>query len=352
MRALRLHDRRLLTLDDIAEPGRPGPRQVKLRNLVGGICGTDLHEYTDGPILATREPHVLTGAALPTILGHEFSGEVLEVGDEVTAVAPGDRVAVMPLFWCGTCGACLNGLPEACEKLGAVGLNWTWGGLGEQSIVAAHQVAKLPDSLSDAQGAMVEPAAVAVHSVASAGVKPGDSVLIAGGGPIGQLVALAAGAAGAGAVFLSEPNDHRRDRAQALGVATVLDPRGTDIVDHVRHTTGGGVDVAIETAGHPRAIDACLEVVRPGGTVMQTGLHRSRPSLDLFRLTTKDITLRGANCFPVTSWPKVISLIASGALPVERVVTGSVPLADAVSGAFDALLDPATDYVKVLVDVR
>jgi (R,R)-butanediol dehydrogenase/meso-butanediol dehydrogenase/diacetyl reductase len=351
MRALRLHDRRRLTVDDVDEPGALAPAEVLLRNRCAGICGTDLHEYLEGPILATRDPHRLTGAALPTILGHEFSAEVVDVGAEVEAVSAGDRVAIMPLVWCGACAACRNGLPEACEDLGAVGLNWPWGGMAEYSVVLEHQVARLPDGMTDEQGALVEPAAVAVHSVTTAGVRVGDAVLVAGAGPIGQLVALAARAAGARRVFLSEPNEHRRRRAGALEVGTVLDPAAGSVVERLREETAGGVDVAIETAGNARAIGDCVAAVRTGGTVMQTGLHTSRPAVDLFRLTTRDLTIRGANCFPVTSWPRVIALIASGMMPVERVVTGHVPLADGVRGGFDALASPETDHIKVLIDV-
>jgi (R,R)-butanediol dehydrogenase/meso-butanediol dehydrogenase/diacetyl reductase len=348
MLAVRLHDRRELSVDEIAEPEAPKGHQIVLRNLCVGICGSDLHEYLDGPILATRQPHALTGARLPAVLGHEFSGEVIAVGDEVRAVGPGDRVAVMPLFWCGECGACRNGIPEACQILGAIGFNWPWGGMAEFSVVAEHQVAKLPDAVTDAQGALVEPAAVAIHAVATAGVRLGDSVLVAGAGPIGQLVFLAAVAAGAAIVYLSEPNPARRARAESLGVATLLDPSAEDVV--ARLQSDGGVDVAIETAGSARAAATCIAAVRPGGTIMQTGLHTSDAPIDLFRLTTKDLTLRGANCFPVASWPRVIRLIASGAMPVERVVTGRVALADAVEGGFDALADPSTDHVKIILE--
>ena len=352
MRALRFHAAGDLRVESVPEPGRLGPREVLLRNRYAGVCGTDLHEYQDGPLLATVEPHALTGATLPQILGHEFSGEVLSVGQDVTSVTPGDRVAVMPLFWCGECGSCRAGRPQICERLGAVGLNWPWGGMGELAVVAEHQVAFLPSDVTDAQGAMVEPAAVAVHSVTSAGVKLGDAVLVTGGGPIGQLVALASKAAGAEAVFLSEPNDRRRARAERLHLTRLVDPTEIDVPAHVRDASGGGVDVAIECAANPHAIRACVDAVRPGGTVMQTGLHISPSEVDLRSITLRDVTLRGANCFPVTSWPRVIGLIASGALPVERVVTSEVPLEDAVSSGFDALLDPASDQIKVLLEME
>jgi len=338
MRALRLHGAGDLRVDTVADPGPIGPGEVRLRNLLAGICGSDLHEYVH-PMLTTVEPHPLTGAALPQILGHEYSAEVLEVGDRVIAARTGDRVAVMPLFFCGECGPCRAGLPQCCGRLGAVGMNWPWGGIAETSVVQEHQVAVLPDAVSDAAGALVEPAAVAVHAVSRAPVRPGDSVLVAGGGPIGQLMCLAALAAGADSVHISEPADGRRRRAEALGAHAWQADAFPD-----------GVDIAIECAGNQPALRDCLAAVRRGGTVVQTALHTKPVELDPRQLTLNDITLRGVNCFPVDSWPRVIELVASGALPVERVVTGVVALGEAVEEGFDALLDPAGDQVKILVD--
>jgi (R,R)-butanediol dehydrogenase/meso-butanediol dehydrogenase/diacetyl reductase len=351
MQALRLHGNKDIRVEDVPEPtDELGSREVLLRNLWAGICGTDLHEYLDGPMLAAKTPHVLTGASMPQILGHEYSGEVLAVGDAVGAVKPGDRVAVMPLFFCGACLPCRSGRPQVCERLGAVGLSWRWGGMGQQSVVEEHQVAVLPDELSDIQGAMVEPSAVAVHAVSRAGVKLGDVVLVTGGGPIGQLVALAAVAAGAGAVYLSEPNPRRRARAERLELAGLLDPNEVDVAAFIRDVTGGGADVALECTGNAHAVAACIQALHPGGTMLQTGLHVRPAEVDLRTVTLRDITLRGANCFPVDSWPRVIRLIASGALPVERTLTAEVPLADGI-GAFNALLDPEGDQIKIVLAV-
>jgi (R,R)-butanediol dehydrogenase / meso-butanediol dehydrogenase / diacetyl reductase len=221
--------------------------------------------------------------------------------------------------------------------------------MGEYAIVTDHQVARLPDEMTDAQGALVEPTAVAVHAVSSAPVRVGDNVLVTGGGPIGQLVALSALAAGAGAVYLSEPNPRRRERAARLGLTGVVDPTASDVVDELHQAVPEGLDVAIECAGNQRALDACIDSVRAGATVVQTALHPRAVQLDPTRLTLRDVSLKGVNCFPVTSWPRVIRLIASGRLPAERVVTGQVPLTSAIEEGFHALLDPDSEHIKVLV---
>jgi (R,R)-butanediol dehydrogenase/meso-butanediol dehydrogenase/diacetyl reductase len=343
VRAVRLHGQRDLRVEETAAPPPPAPGFVALRNLSAGICGTDLHEWQDGPLLTTVEPHALTGASLAQILGHEYSGEVTAVGAGVTSVRPGDRVAVMPLFFCGECASCRNGSPQTCAVLGAVGYNWAWGGLAEHSVVAQHQVAVLPDELTDAQGALVEPTAVAVHSVSSARVAPGDTVLVTGGGPIGQLVAED--------VYLSEANPRRLARAARLGLTGVLDALAGDVAADLRERTGGGVDVAIECAGGTAPLGTCVAAVRGGGTVMQTALHTLPAAVDMRSVTLRDLTIRGANCFPVDSWPRVIDLIASGRLPAERIITGSVGIEDAISRGFDALLDPDGDQIKILVEL-
>jgi (R,R)-butanediol dehydrogenase / meso-butanediol dehydrogenase / diacetyl reductase len=349
MRAVRLLGPRRLEVTEVEAPSEPGPRELVLRNRLCGICGTDLHEYADGPRLVTAEPHSLTGAQLPQILGHEFSGEVVAVGCDVTAARVGDRVSIMPLFFCGTCPACVAGRQQICTRLGAVGYNWPWGGMGEYATVAEHQVARLPDSMTDAQGALVEPTAVAIHAVSSAPVRPGDAVLVTGGGPIGQLVALSCIAAGAGAVYVSEPNETRRAHAGRLGLTGVIDPSASDVMTQLGDDVPDGVDVAIECAGNARALEACIAAVRPGGTVVQTALHPKPVQIDPQRLTLRDVTIKGVVCFPVTSWPRVIQLIASGRLPAERVITGEVALDRAIEDGFEALLDPQGSHVKVLV---
>jgi (R,R)-butanediol dehydrogenase/meso-butanediol dehydrogenase/diacetyl reductase len=236
--------------------------------------------------------------------------------------------------------------------MGAVGLSWAWGGLGEQAVVRDYQVAVLPDELSYEQGALIEPTAVAQYGVDAAPVRPGDTVLITGAGPIGALTVLCATAAGAGAVYVSEPNARRAERARRLGAAEVFDPTAVDLVGELRERTGGvGVDVALECVGNGPALDACVRAVRRAGTVVQVGLHTTPAELDPMLWALNDLTIRGTWCYPVYDWPRIAGLIASGRLPVERAVTGRIGIEDVVGRGFDALLDPGGDQVKLLVAV-
>jgi (R,R)-butanediol dehydrogenase/meso-butanediol dehydrogenase/diacetyl reductase len=334
MRAVRFHGARDIRVEQVGEPGEPGPHELLIRPRLCGICGTDLHEYLAGPIVTPSEPHPLTGAQNPQILGH------------------GDRVSVMPLAYCGACYFCVRGENHLCVRMGCFGLSWAWGGLGELAIVNEYQVAVLPASLSYAQGALIEPAAVAAYGVERGGVRPGDSVLVTGAGPIGALAVLAAKAAGAGAVYLSDPNPVRARRAEPLEPTEILDPLSLSIPEALAHRTGGiGVDVALECAGNARALDDCVMSTRRGGTVVQTGLHVGPAEVRPMVWSEKDLTIAGTWCYHVYDWPRIGALIASGRFPVERIVTSHVALDETVPGGFDVLIDPRGSEVKILVEV-
>jgi (R,R)-butanediol dehydrogenase / meso-butanediol dehydrogenase / diacetyl reductase len=350
MRALRFHDARDLRIEDVPEPSMPGPGDVLVRTSVCGICGTDLHEYVAGPIVTPVEPHPLTGAQNPQILGHEFAGDVVATGPGVTSVDEGDRVAIMPLAYCGRCAYCARGLQHLCAKMACVGLSHAWGGMGQLATVAEYQVVRLPDGVTYRQGALIEPTAVAAYGVERAGVAPGDRVLVTGAGPIGALAALCARAAGASTVYVSEPNAARRARADVLGVATVLDPTSVDVPQLLHDETDGlGVDVAIECSGHPAGFAAGIRSLRRRGTLAQTGLFVGEASVEPMLWALNDLTIVGTWCYWVYDFDRIAAQIAAGDLPVERVITSSVPL-DGAPDAFALLSSGTADEIKVLVE--
>jgi (R,R)-butanediol dehydrogenase / meso-butanediol dehydrogenase / diacetyl reductase len=349
MRAAVFHDAKDIRVESVAEPGALGPRDVRLKPYWCGICGTDLHEYAVGPIVIPTEAHPLNGSTAPQILGHEFSGEVLEVGPEVRSVRAGDRVSVMPLLFCGVCYFCQRGLNHLCTSMACVGLSDAWGGIAEQAVVDESKVAKLPDSMSDIEGALVEPTAVAAYGVDKAQVRPGDTVLVTGLGPIGALASMYASSLGA-TVYMSEVNPQRQELARSLDVGELFDPRTTDVAAELRERTGGlGVDAVIECSGNERALQTALAAVRASGNISQTGLHTKPAAIDPMVLSERDITLRGTWCYPVTDWPRIIDLIGRGRMDVEKVVSAKIDMADIVEKGFETLLSPTGDQIKVLV---
>lgn len=349
MRAARFHGKSDIRVEDVPEPTIKAADDVLVEVAYCGICGTDLHEYMVGPIVTPTSPHPLTGVTIPQTLGHEFSARVVEIGAEVTDVAVGDRVAIMPAIVCGKCHYCRRGLGHLCVKFACTGLSAETGGLAQYAVLKDYQVATLPDEVSDIEGAVVEPASVAAYGIDRVGVHGGDVVLITGAGPIGILSAMYANAIGAATVVIAEPNPNRAALARAMDIGPVLDPTQDGFADFVADLTHGlGVDVVAECSGSTPGLSTALTSVRRRGSIVQTGLHTKPATLDAMALSEKDVSLVGSWCYLITDWPRIIRLIASGKYPVAKAVTAQIPLEDVVTRGFDVLIDPRGDQLKVL----
>jgi (R,R)-butanediol dehydrogenase/meso-butanediol dehydrogenase/diacetyl reductase len=347
--AARFYDKRDIRLEDVSVPSVRERDDVLVEVAWCGICGTDLHEYLVGPIVTPVRPHPLTGATLPQTLGHEFSARVIEVGPDVTDVAVGDRVAIMPAIVCGRCHYCRRGLGHLCLKFACTGLSAETGGLAQFALLKDYQVSALPDDVSDVEGAVVEPASVAAYGIDRAGVHGGDVVLVTGAGPIGILSALYANAVGAATVVIAEPNPNRAELARGIDVGPVVDPTQDGFADVIADLTRGiGVDVVAECSGSTPGLATALTSVRRRGSIVQTGLHTKPATLDGMALSAKDVSLVGSWCYLITDWPRIIRLIASGKYPVGKAVTAQVPLRNVVTLGFDVLVDPRGDQLKVL----
>ncbi len=350
MRAARFHDQKDIRIEDVDVPQLAAADEVLVEVAWCGICGTDLHEYLVGPIVTPTTPHPLTGVTLPQTLGHEFSARVVEVGGAVADVAVGDRVAIMPAIVCGRCTYCRQGLGHLCERFACTGLSAETGGLAQFAVLKEYQVSRLPDEVSDIEGAVVEPASVAAYGIDRVGLRGGDVVLVTGAGPIGVLSALYADALGASTVIIAEPNANRAALAKGLDVGPVLDPTAGDFADAVAELTGGrGVDVVAECSGTTPGLTTAMNSVRTRGSVVQTGLHTKPATLDAMHLSEKDISYIGSWCYLITDWPRIIRLIASGKYPVGKAVTSQISLERVVPDGFDVLVDPAGDQLKILV---
>lgn len=248
MKAAMWYGVRDIQVRDVSEP-TVQPGMVKIKVKWCGICGTDLHEYLAGPIFLPDEPHPLTGEKVPVILGHEFSGEVVKIGEGVTKVDVGDRVTVEPILACGRCRACQKGYYNLCEQLGFHGLSGGGGGFSEMTTVHERWVHKIPDSMTLQEGALVEPAAVALHAVRRSQLKPGDNCIVFGAGSIGLLVIQAAKISGASNIIAVEIAEQRRALAKQMGADFTLDPMKDQVQDTVNDLLNGGADVCFEVTG-------------------------------------------------------------------------------------------------------
>jgi (R,R)-butanediol dehydrogenase / meso-butanediol dehydrogenase / diacetyl reductase len=353
MRAVRFYDKRDIRVEDVPEPtGVLGDDEVLVAPALCGICGTDLHEFVAGPIVTPVKPNELTGATLPQILGHEFSARVLATGSGVRHVKPSDLVSIQPLMAPADDYYVRRGLLHLSEKLGVIGLSHPWGGMAGKAVLNSANVVPVPRGLTEVQAALIEPAAVAVYAVDRGRVQAGSSVLVSGAGPIGALTLLAARAAGATTLFVSEINPNRLAMAQEIVPGVIpIDPRVQDVAEVVRRNTESniGVDTALECVGHEGSLNACVEAVRRQGVVVQAGLHTRPASVNPMRWALKDISIEATWCYPVNVWPRIARMIAAGIFPVERVVTAKIDAAEVVASGFEALLDPSGRHLKILV---
>jgi (R,R)-butanediol dehydrogenase / meso-butanediol dehydrogenase / diacetyl reductase len=317
----------------------PGEGEVRLDVAYVGICGTDLH---------IKHGAMDARVTIPAVIGHEMSGTVADVGDGVTGWAPGDRVTVMPLDWCGRCPACRAGHEHVCHNLVLVGIDAA-GAMQQSWTVPERLLVRLPPELGLGHAALTEPAAVAVHDVRRAGLRRGERALVVGGGPIGVLIAAVAAAGGAD-VVVSEPNAFRRALAQELGLKT-LDPAGDDVAAMVDEwTRGAGVDVAFEVSGSEAGLAAATYALCVRGRLVVVAIHSQPVAVDLFRVFWRELDLRGARVYERADFEHAVALLASGAVPAARLITDTEPL-ERTEGAF-AALEGGGDVMKVLIDCR
>lgn len=356
MKAVRFHGKKDIRVEEVQGPQSPlAEDDVLVQPLVCGICGTDLHEYVSGAIVTPKTPHVYTGATNPQILGHEFSALVLEVGRAIKHVRAGDRVSVQPLISPRNDYFGRRGLFHLSPCMGCVGLSWAWGGLGQHAVVKGYNAIPVSDKVSDVQAALIEPAAVAVYALDRGRVGIGSTVLISGMGPIGALALLGAKAAGASKIFVSEINPNRLAKAKELVPSCItVNPRTTNLLEFIQDQTeeGVGVDAALECGGAEASLNACVDVVRRQGVVVQAGLHSRPATVDAMQWALKDITIEATWCYPTQSWPRIASMIESGIFPVEKIVTSLIAMDDVVEKGFESLLDPSGQQMKVLVNVN
>ncbi|ADJ48838.1 threonine dehydrogenase and related Zn-dependent dehydrogenase [Amycolatopsis mediterranei S699] len=347
MRALRWHGRGDLRLDEVEEPGPPGPGQAVVEVAYSGICGTDLHEFRHGPNLIRTGPHPLTGHEPPVTLGHEFSGRVTALGSPVPGIDVGTRVVVDPCLRCGVCRWCRHGEYHICAKGGSVGLAAD-GAFAPYVTVPVEGLVRIPDAVPDDLAALAEPLAVGLHAVRRGTVQPGDNVLILGAGPIGIAALFAAKLAGAAGVHVSEPVHARAERAARLGASEVFDPTSADVRREVFLRTGRvGPDVVIEATGLPSLVELAVTTVRRGGRVVLAGISGGAASLPITQIVPFERTVIGSLGYNYDI-PRVLDLIAEKRFDPGALHTGTYPLSEGLA-AFAELDADRGAHLKILL---
>ncbi|MDX1539801.1 MAG: L-idonate 5-dehydrogenase [Geminicoccaceae bacterium] len=324
MRVCVLHGAHDLRLEDRPDPAL-GPGQVRLGFGAGGICGSDLHYYYEGAVgdFRVREP---------LILGHEMAGEVIELGDGVDALRVGQRVAVNPSLPCRRCPGCRDGRTNLCRRMTFFGSAAVFphvqGAFQERLVVEASQCCPVPGTVPAGLAAMAEPLAVCLHAVARAGPLVGRDVLIAGGGPIGQLTLLAARHGGAARVTMLDLAEAPLRMAARLGADAALHVQDDARSIERLKADKGQIDVAFEASGNAGGLESCIEVTRPGGRIVQIGMFPPAPVPVLVnRLVGKELDLMGSFRFH-DEFEIAVGLIASGRIDVAPLLTAQLPMAE------------------------
>ena len=344
MKALVLEKKLDLSLRDFPIEETLGPRDLRIKMHTVGICGSDVHYYTHGGI-----GQFIVNA--PMILGHEASGVVTEVGAEVTNFKPGDRVCMEP------------GIPDPNSRASRMGMYnidpavrfWATppihGCLRPSVVHPADYTFKLPDNVSFAEAAMVEPLAVGVHAATKAKVKPGDVALVQGAGPIGLVTALAAIAAGCAKVFLTDVDDTKLEIGASLSkaITTLNVGRGDATAEILRQTEGWGVECVFECSGHPRAAGQVFDALCPGGVVVFVGIPVEPFHYDLGKAMVREARVeqifRYAHVFP-----RCVGLLASGAIDVKPLITRTFAFEDSVH-AFEVAATAPKGQVKMQIEL-
>ena len=343
MDALVIHAPGDLRVEDVPTP-EVGPGQLRVRVRTGGICGSDLHYFQHGGFGTIRIQQ-------PMVLGHEIAGVIDEIGAGVTAFATGDRIAISPSRPCGACRFCQLGLQNHCLDMryygSAMRMPHVQGAFRQEIVVETSQAYRLADGVSDAEGAMAEPLAVALHAVNRAGPLLGKSVLVTGCGPIGAMAVIAARRAGATHIVATDVVSAPLRKVAKVGADETI-----NVAEHpqalARFTAEKGqFDVLFEASGNERALRSAFDVVRPRGIVVQLGLAGADMSLPINSIVAKEFDLRGAFRFH-DEFGVAVELINKGLVDLKPLISATLPYRDA--GRAFALAADRSQSMKVLLN--
>ena len=316
----------------------PGEGQVLVKVCACGVCGTDVHIYHGGKGSADVTP--------PVILGHEFSGRIVKLGS-VTGLEEGQLITVDPNIYCGKCRPCRQGQKQMCHHMKAVGVNMD-GGFADYCLVPYAQCVPVPEGTDPEVAALAEPLACCLHGIDRAGIRPGENVLVIGGGTIGQIMLQLARLAGAAKVVLSEPVAARRELAVRLGADAAIDPIHENLNQRLSELLSkDGADVVIECVGSPRTSGQAIDAAAGCGRVLLFGVPDPESVLEtkMYPIFQKELTIMGSFVNPDTH-SRAVALLSSGRMKLKELITNRFP----VSQLENAIqMQVSAESIKVLV---
>ena len=340
MKAAVLHGVHDLRVQDLPDP-EPASNEVLIRVKAAGLCGTDVHMWE-----GTNQE-----GTFPFVPGHEWSGEVVEIGKDVRTVSVGDRVVAEVPIPCHICDNCKDGMePNMCPDFELYGFSWeNPGGMAEYTLAREERLFKIPDNVSYEEASLVEPVSVAYHGVwgSGGGVAPHDRVVVFGAGPIGLFAMLSCKASGA-PVIVVEPQPFRRRMARELGADVTLDPMDGNLIEQVLdHTGGRGATMVLECSGSNGALAATLDVIAKQGRIVLIGQSAGRKiPIEIGQAIFQRTTIIGSSGSPYF-FPKTLTFMSRRLVDLMPVVTHRFPLSE-ILDAFE-LGKSGADCAKILV---
>ena len=340
MKALLLSNYRQLEITEVPTPS-PGPDEVLVQVAACGICGSDVHGY-DGSS-GRRIP--------PIIMGHEAAGIVSAIGKGVTGIAKGDRVTFDSTVYCGTCGFCVRGQVNLCDRRQVLGVSCSdyrrAGAFAESVVIPSRIVYRLPDNLSFAEAAMLEAVAVALHAISLTTLDANNTALVVGAGMIGLLALQALRVAGCSRVIVVDIDESRLQLAENMGAAALLRASDPDVLSRILRFSREGVEVAVEAVGKDETVHLAINSVRKGGNVVLVGNISPEVKLPLQKVVSSQIRLQGS-CASSGEYPRAIELLASGSIRVKPLITAIAPL-DEGPKWFERLYAREPNLMKVVL---
>jgi L-iditol 2-dehydrogenase len=337
MKALLLTAPLTLEVTDLPDPSIERPDDVIVRVRAASICGSDTHGYdgANGRRVA------------PLVMGHEASGEVVEVGPAVTAVRPGDRVFSLPMEWCGACAECRVGSVDLCPHRKVYGGDLP-GAFAERFRIREQTAVPIPDAVSFQQAALIEPLAVVVKGLARANIQAGDVMVVVGGGPIGLIATALLALHRPRQLIVLEPMAQRREIARRMGATLVIDPTADDAAGQLeRATDGTGAHLAVEAVGTTASVASAVNATRAGGQLVWLGNVGRVVEIDEFQVVWKSLTIHASVGVTRTAVERAIELIAERAVDVTGILSLDVPLQDSVEAFHRTANDP--EVVKTII---
>lgn len=335
-----MHEAHKITIQDVPVP-EINSDEVLVRVKRIGVCGSEIHVYHG------EHPY----APFPVIQGHELSCEIIELGKDVDGFAVGDKVTIEPQLSCGKCYSCKTGLYNLCDELKVIGFQAP-GAASEFFAARADRIVKLDDDMSHADGAMIEPLAVAVRAINQTGDITGKNVLVLGAGPIGNLVAQTAKGMGAGSVLISDINPFRLKTAEKCGIEKTVNPAEEDLEASILENFGTfrRADVIFDCAGVAASINSAIACARKGTPIVVVAVFGDRPEIDMARINECELKLVGTARYVIEDFERAIELVRDGLVTFSPLLTGLYELSD-YNKAYLRIQDQPDTAMKLQINV-